>query len=70
MYTGGMGTVTRLTEVVTVKEAAAIKGVLEGTVRRRIERKKLPATKMGDIWVIKRKDLEQWKVREPRGPKD
>lgn len=57
---------TRLAELVTVKEAAQIKGVLEGTVRRRIERGKLPAGKKGDIWLIKRKDLEQWKVRAPR----
>jgi len=54
---------TRLTELVTVKEAAALKGVLEGTVRRRIERGKLKATKVGDIWLIKRKDLQDWDVR-------
>jgi len=51
-------------DYVTVKEAAEIKGVLEGTVRRRIQRERLPATKKGDIYLIRRKDLEGWKVRK------
>jgi excisionase family DNA binding protein len=59
---------TRLTDVMTVKEAAAFKGVVEGTVRRRIERGRLPATKKGDIWLIKRKDLDEWNPRRKYGP--
>jgi excisionase family DNA binding protein len=56
----------RLSELVTVKEAAALKGVLEGTVRRRIERGRLKAEKKGDIWLIRRKDLDTWQVQWKR----
>src|SRR5215212_5571765 len=52
----------QLNELLTVKEAAALKQVTEGTVRRRIVRNRLPAQKKGDIWLIQRKDLDSWIV--------
>ena len=58
----------RLSEYVTVAEAATIKGVLPGTVRRRIERGALPAIKKGDLWLIRRKDLDEWTVQQKRRP--
>lgn len=54
---------SRLSEIVTVKEAAAIKGVSEDTVRRRLQRGALPAIKKADVWLIRRKDLEAWSVQ-------
>jgi len=54
---------TRLSEVVTVEEAAVIKGVLPGTVRKRIQRKHLDAVKKGGVWLIRRRDLDAWQVR-------
>jgi hypothetical protein len=59
----------RLGDLVTVKEAAAIKGVTVGAVRARIVRdgpNRLPAEKIGDIYFIKRRDLDRWKVQERR----
>lgn len=61
---------SRLSDMVTVSEAAVIKGVLEGTVRRRIERGRLKAIKKGGtekgggVWLIRRQDLDSWIVRK------
>jgi excisionase family DNA binding protein len=57
----------QLCELLTVKEAAALKRVTEGTVRRRIERNRLPAVKKGDIWLIRRVDLDSWIVHHGKG---
>jgi excisionase family DNA binding protein len=58
---------TRLSDVVTVAQAAALKGVPPDTVRRRIKRQKLPAIRMGREWLIKKKDLEAWTVQRRKG---
>jgi excisionase family DNA binding protein len=50
-------------ELLTVAQVAELKGVPEDTVRRRIQRKVLPARKQYNIWFVKRKDAEAWIVR-------
>ena len=61
---------SRLSELLTVKEAAAIKDVPEDTIRRRIARGRLPAIKKGDIWLIRRRDLDAWEVRRRHGDEE
>ena len=58
---------SRLSDLLTVSEAAELKGVLPRTVRRRIERGRLPAVKKGTLWLIRRKDLDEWNVRKRGG---
>lgn len=47
----------------TVEQVAEMKGVQPDTVRRRIQRGRLPAVKKYNIWFIKRKDADAWKAR-------
>lgn len=50
----------------SVEEAAKIKGVEPDSVRRRINRGRLPATKKSDVWLIRRRDLDGWTVQRKR----
>lgn len=52
-----------IADYLTVSQAASLKGVLPGTVRRRIERGALPAIKLGAYWLIQREDLDAWTVQ-------
>ena len=47
-------------DFLTVAEAAAVAGVSKSTIKSRIDRKRLPATKRGGIYFIERRDLETW----------
>jgi excisionase family DNA binding protein len=47
-------------DFLTVKEAAALVGVSKSTIKSRIDRERLPATKRGGIYFIERRDLESW----------
>lgn len=56
----------RLSEFVSVKQAAEEKGVPPDTVRRRIARGSLPATRVGEVLLIRRRDLEAWEVQRKK----
>lgn len=47
------------TEQISVLEAATILNESRWTVQRRIRRGELPAQKVGDIYVLNRKDVER-----------
>lgn len=46
-----------VTNIVTVQQAAKIKGVHSETIRRWIREDRLPAVKLGLMWYIKLGDL-------------
>lgn len=54
----------RLYDVLTVKEAAELKGVSEEAVRKRIGRGVLPAERVGGRYLIRRRDLDAWTVQQ------
>jgi excisionase family DNA binding protein len=47
-------------EWLSVGEVAELKGVPADTVRRRIQRERLPAIKKSGVWLIRRKDADAW----------
>jgi excisionase family DNA binding protein len=53
-------------EYLSPKEAAQVIGVSEKTIRRRIADGTLPAVQFGQLWRIRRSDLER--VLTPRQP--
>ena len=53
-------------EVITVTEAATIMGVHDTHVRLLIRQGKIPATRHGGIWILKRADVEGFE-KSPRG---
>lgn len=61
----------RLDDWLTVAEAAELKGVPQATVRQRIGRKRLPAVKKSNGWLIRRRDLDVWEVqRKNQSPQE
>jgi excisionase family DNA binding protein len=58
----------RLYDVVTVAEAAKIKGVSEEAVRKRIGRKVLAAEKVGGTYLIRKAALDAWTVQRKKKP--
>ncbi len=46
------------TELLTIKDVAALVRVSEKTVRRWIETRELPAAKLGNQWRIRPRDLD------------
>lgn len=61
-----MSTVSSIPGYLTISEAAAIIGVDGSQVRRYCIDEKLPAVKVGQQWMIKRKDAENFE-RPPVG---
>lgn len=57
-------------ELLTFTEAAQIAGVDTSTLRRAAINKDLKAAKKGNLWLVKRSDLEKWmeEGRRPMGP--
>lgn len=45
-------------EILTISQAASYLQVCEKTVRRLIEKKELPASKVGRSWRIKKQDID------------
>jgi excisionase family DNA binding protein len=54
---------------VSVGEIAAYLGVNRDTVYKWIERKRLPAHKMGRLWKFKRDEVDAW-VRQGKAAED
>lgn len=61
-----MATVSTIPDYLTVREAADIIGVDESQVRRYCLDSKLPAKKVGQVWLIKTDDAKNF-VRPPMG---
>lgn len=55
-----------LPEMLTARQAAKRKGVVESAVRKAIADKRLVGQKMGTVWMIRVDDLDRWEVT--RGP--
>lgn len=58
------------TDLLTVAEVARLKDVSEDAVRKRINRKKLPAIKKFNAVLIRRRDLDGWEVQRKRKVED
>lgn len=52
----------RAAALLSVTEAAALKGVNVSTIRHAIARGSLPAVKKGAVWLLRRVDVENWVV--------
>ena len=65
-YTKGMSTIATGEELLTVPEAALVKGISENSIRIAIRGGRLPAEKRGPIWMIRLRDLWDWKARRKR----
>lgn len=55
--------------MLTIKEAAAIKGLHPSRITQLVNQQIIPAVKQGNKWMIKREDLDkaQWDTKP--GPK-
>jgi excisionase family DNA binding protein len=53
-----------LSNVVTITMAAALKGQNADTIRRRCQRGRLEAQRLGSVWLIDRSALEAWQPRK------
>ncbi len=51
-------------DMYTVSEVATMKDITPHAVRAAIRRKKLSATKVGEIWIIFKSDAENYKPRK------
>lgn len=51
----------------SVDEIAAYLGVKRFTIYKWIERKKMPAHKVGSLWKFKREEIDQWVRRGDAG---
>ena len=57
----------------SVEEIAAYLGIKRDTVYKWVERRNMPAHKMGRLWKFRREDVDHWvrsggaDAREPRG---
>lgn len=49
-------------DIVTVPQAARLKGVTRQAVYDAIETEKITATRVGRTWLIRVKELDQWQV--------
>lgn len=47
-------------EVVTAPEAARLKGVAESSIRRAIQDGRLPGSRKGQTYLVRRADLDAW----------
>ena len=50
---------TRMTNHLTTKQAALIRGVTRRRINQLIDEGKLQAKKFGDVWMIKEKDVQK-----------
>lgn len=56
----------RLYDVLTVKEAAELKGTSVEAARKWCQRNLQASDKVGGVWLIKKKDLDRWNVQRKR----
>lgn len=51
-------------DALTVTQAAALKGVTDAAIRSAIRRGRLPAFRLGKLWLVRPADLSQWTPRD------
>ncbi len=56
-----------MTEILSIRSAAEVLGAYRVTVWNYVSRGKLPATMVGNCYVIFKEDLEKFMLKHPKG---